>query len=76
MNRMNIKYPGYSFTNALFAVFTNLLLAFAWLITIITFGWVGRMWSCRILYWTLYHPWNVVYSHDIDNQDAEDEQCE
>lgn len=58
---MNIKYPGFKPTHALFAVFTHLLLAIAWVTTIITLGWIGRYWSCRILYWTLGHPLNVVY---------------
>lgn len=70
---MNIKYPGYSFTHALFAFITTLVSAFTWLITIITFGHVGRMWSCRIALWCIGHPLNVVYDPTQEPEEPEEQ---
>lgn len=68
-----IQYKGYSFVGALFAITMNLATALSYVVTIITFGWVGRRWPLRLALFSLDHPYNVVYKDGVDAENDDDE---
>jgi len=61
-----IVYKGYSFLGAFFAMMMSIATALSYVVTIITFGWLGRKWPLSLALFSLNHPYDVVYKGGVD----------